>query len=153
MLDYFTPEDNERDEIDYHKQVRAQVQQPTTTADDREFTIEETRYAVERMDNKKAPEQDGITGHIYNHTFTKTHNRNVQWMIKRRVFPKTWKRTKLIPIIKPGKEYNYEVSKYRPISLLNFGGKVQEEVMISRINQHVYTNDCINKANMDLLRN
>jgi hypothetical protein len=61
------------------------------------------------------------------------------------VFPKRRKRTKLIPIIKPGKEDSYEVSKYRPISLLNVGGKVLEEVMISRINHHVYTNDYINK--------
>jgi thiamine pyrophosphate-dependent acetolactate synthase large subunit-like protein len=59
MLDYFTPEDNERDDNDYHKKVRAQAQQPTTTADDREFTIEEIRYAIESMD-KKAPGEDGI---------------------------------------------------------------------------------------------
>jgi hypothetical protein len=58
MLDYFAPEDNERVN-DYHKQVRAQAQQPTTTADDREFTIEEIRYAIESMD-KKAPGEDGI---------------------------------------------------------------------------------------------
>jgi hypothetical protein len=57
MLDYFTPEDNERDDNDYHKQVRAQAQPPTTTADDREFTIE-FRYAVEKMDKKKAPGED-----------------------------------------------------------------------------------------------
>ena len=69
------------------------------------------------------------------------------------VFPKRWKRAKLIPIIKPGKEDNYEVSKYRPISLLNVEGKVLEKAMISRINHHVYTNDYINKTNMDLLRN
>jgi len=68
MLDYFTPEDKERDDNDYHKQVRTQAQQPTTTPDDREFTIEEIRYAVESMDNKKAPWENDITGDIYNHT-------------------------------------------------------------------------------------
>jgi hypothetical protein len=40
MLDNFTPVDNERDDNDYHKQVRAHTQQPTTTADDSEFTVE-----------------------------------------------------------------------------------------------------------------
>jgi hypothetical protein len=69
VLDYFTPEENERDENDYHKQVRAQTQQTTTTADDREFTIEEIKYAVESMDNKKAQGEDAITGDIYNHKF------------------------------------------------------------------------------------
>jgi hypothetical protein len=61
------------------------------------------------------------------------------------VLPQRWKRAKLIPIIKPGKENRYKVSKYRPISLLNVGGKVLEKVMINRINHHVYTNDYINK--------
>ena len=69
MLDNFTPEDNERDDSDYHKQIRAQTRQPTTTADDREFTIEEIRDAIESMDNKKARGEDSITGDIHNHTF------------------------------------------------------------------------------------
>jgi hypothetical protein len=36
----------------------------------------------------------------------------------RGVFPKKWKVAKIIPITKPGKEDSYEVSKYRPISLM-----------------------------------
>ena len=31
MLEHFTPEDNEYDDNDYHKQVRAQTQQPANT--------------------------------------------------------------------------------------------------------------------------
>ena len=42
-------------------------------------------------------------------------------------FPTRWKRAQLIPTIKPGKENNDEVTKYRPISLLNVGGKVLEK--------------------------
>ena len=68
MLDNFTPVDNGRDDNDYHKQVRAQTQQPTTTAD-REFTIEDIRDALESMDNKKASREGSITGDIYNHAF------------------------------------------------------------------------------------
>jgi len=68
-MDNFTLEDNEWDDNDYHKQVRAQTQQPTTTADDREFKIEEIGDAVESMDNKKAPGEDGIASDIYNHIF------------------------------------------------------------------------------------
>jgi len=37
------------------------------------------------------------------------------------------------------------VSKYRPISLLNIGGKVLEKLMINRINHHIHTNEYINK--------
>ena len=61
------------------------------------------------------------------------------------IFPKRWKRAMLIPIIKHGKENSYDVSKYRPISLLNVGGKVLEKVLINRINHHVFTNGHINK--------
>jgi len=65
MLEYFTPTDSEHDDNHYHKQVRTQAQQPSNMADDRDFTIEEIRSAVESMDNKKAPGEDGITGDIY----------------------------------------------------------------------------------------
>jgi hypothetical protein len=149
MLDYFTLEDNKRDDNDYHKQIRVQAQQPTTTADDREFTIEEIRYAVEGMGNKKAPGEDGITDDIYNHTFNilpKFITAMYNGYLRDGIFPMRWKRAKLIPIIKPGKEDSYKVSKYRPIILLNVGGKVLEKIAISRINHHVYTNDYINKT-------
>jgi hypothetical protein len=32
-------------------------------------------------------------------------------------------------------------SKYRPISLLNIGGKVLEKLLINRINHHMYKNE------------
>ena len=38
MMDTFSPEENGRDDNDYHKQVRAQALLPNYTADDREFT-------------------------------------------------------------------------------------------------------------------
>ena len=130
MLDNFTPEDNERDDSDYHEQVRAQTQQPTTTADDREFTTEEIRDSIESMDNKKAPGEHGVTGDIYNHTFQillKSITAMYNGCLRDGVFPKRWKRAKIIPIIKPGKEDRYDISKYRPISLLSVGGKILEK--------------------------
>jgi hypothetical protein len=38
-------------------------------ADDQEFITEEIMNAIESMDNKKAPGEDGITGKIYKQTF------------------------------------------------------------------------------------
>ena len=147
MLEHFTPTDNVHDDNDYHKQVRAQAQQPATTADDREFTIEETRKAVDSTDNKKAPGENGITGDIYKQTF-ETFPKYIIAMyngcLRQGVFPKRWKREKLIPIIKPGKENSDEALKYRPISLLNVVGKVLEIAMINRINHRVYTNGYTN---------
>ena len=45
----------------------------------------------------------------------------------------------MIPIIKPGKEHSEEPSKFRPISLLNVGGKVLEKLLINRINYQIYS--------------
>jgi hypothetical protein len=100
VLDNYTPEDNERDDNGFHKQVRTQTQQPTTRADDREFTIEEIRDAIESIDNKKAPRG---SWHHRRHlqprfsNFTKIHNRNVQWILKRRCIPKEVEESKDSP--------------------------------------------------------
>jgi hypothetical protein len=50
----------------------------------------------------------------------------------------------MIPITKPGKENSTGVSKFRPISLINMGGKVLEKLLINRIMNRVYSNDLMN---------
>ena len=67
MLEYFTPEDKEDDDTDNHNLATIQSQEPVST-DDKEFTLEEIRNAIEIMGNKKATE-DGITGEIYKSSF------------------------------------------------------------------------------------
>jgi hypothetical protein len=64
-------------------------------------------------------------------------------------FPKLWKRTKLIPILKPGKETCVEKTKYRPVSLLNTAANMLEKVLISRTMNHVYSNNLMNKNQYD----
>lgn len=59
-------------------------------------------------------------------------------------FPKKWKKVKIIPITKPGKENSTEVSKFRPISLIIVGGKVLEKMLINIIMHHVYSNNLLN---------
>jgi len=58
-LGYFTPKDKANDNTDYHKQARAQSQEPVDMVDDKDFTIEEIRNAVESMGNKKCQEKTG----------------------------------------------------------------------------------------------
>jgi hypothetical protein len=57
MLEYFTPEDNVKDDSEFHKQIRAQSQGTVDTPDDREVNLAEIRNAVESMNNKKEPEK------------------------------------------------------------------------------------------------
>jgi hypothetical protein len=60
-------------------------------------------------------------------------------------FAKQWKRSLIIPIVKPGKEGLNEVGSYRPLSLINIGGKILEKLLIDRINHHLYSKRFLNK--------
>ena len=64
--------------------------------------------------------------------------------LRRGVFSARLKRAKLIPITKLGKENSEDVSKFRPISLLNIAGKVLEKVLINKINHRVFSHDLMN---------
>jgi hypothetical protein len=65
MLRNFTPEDNQNDDTEYHKQLRVLTQESIDTANDKEFTVQEIKNAVASMGNKKAPGEDGITSEIF----------------------------------------------------------------------------------------
>jgi hypothetical protein len=66
--------------------------------------------------------------------------------LKRGYLPKECKIAKIIPIIKPGKEDSQDPSKYRPISLLNIGGKVLEKLLINRIMHYIYKIEYLNDS-------
>jgi hypothetical protein len=50
-----------------------------------------------------------------------------------------------LPIVKPGKENPTEVTKFRPISLMNVAGKVLEKLLINRIMHFVCVNELVNR--------
>jgi hypothetical protein len=112
-----------------------------------EFTSAEIRNAVESMNNKKAPGEDGITGNIFKEafeTFPKYITAIYNGCLQKGVFLNRWKRAKLIPIVKPGKEDSQKVTKFRPISLLNIEGKIMEKILITRINDCAYSTNFLN---------
>jgi hypothetical protein len=132
MIRHFTPEDNQNNDNEYHKQLRAQAQESIDTPDDKEFTEQEIKNAMASMGHNKAPGEDGITSEIFKSVvkilpgyITAIYN----GCLRSGTFPTRWKKGKILPITKPGKESS-EVSKFRPISLLNIGGKVLEKVLI-----------------------
>jgi len=65
--------------------------------------------------------------------------------LKRGCFPKRWKTAKVIRITKPAKENNLDPSKYRPISLLNMGGKILDKLPINSLNHHLHKNELLSK--------
>ena len=66
-------------------------------------------------------------------------------MYKERLLSKEMEKVKIIPIAKPEKENSTEVSKFRPINLINVGGKVLEKIFINRIMHYTYTNNLMNQ--------
>ena len=130
MMEHFTPADDEEKDNDYHKLFRAQKTTKVTTEDYNPFTTAEIRDAIHEMNRNKAPGEEGITREILERAYnllpeatTAMYNR----CLRTACFPRTWKPAKLIPIVKPGKESCDDITKCRPISLLNTAAKVLEK--------------------------
>jgi hypothetical protein len=148
MMDHFTPADHEITDSEYHKLITTQNKTPVTTEDDKLFTTAEVRNAIHAMNRNKAPGEDGITSEILQRAYKLLPNSTTAMYngcLRTACFAKIWKRAKLIPIVKPGKEACEDVTKYRPISLLNTAAKVLEKLLINRKMHHVYSNNLMNK--------
>ncbi|PSN51387.1 hypothetical protein C0J52_04451 [Blattella germanica] len=142
IMDHLITEDREEDS-DFHTSTRT-VDEAVYNNDDVEFTQEEIKQVIQGFNHNKAPGSDGITADILLRIFTILPKFLVaiyNECLKRGFFPKLWKIAIIIPIIKIGKENSSEPSKYRPISLLNTGGKVLEKLLINRINHHFHKNE------------
>jgi hypothetical protein len=143
-----TPGDNPDNDNATHKQLRAATQELIDTADDKELSVQEVKNVVTSMGGKKVPGEDGTLSEVYKGLMeilpcylTALYNK----CLKTGIFPKRWKKAVTLLIIKPRQEGSDEVSKFRPISLLNTGGKVLEKIMINRINYHVYSRGYMNE--------
>ena len=118
------------------------------TTDDIPFTQQEVQTALEWFDSRKAPGEDALTSEVllqvsrsFPTFFTEVYNE----CLHRGQFRQIWKISIIHPIVKPGKEGLSEVQKYRPISLINTGGKLLEKLLINRINHHLHTNKLLNR--------
>jgi hypothetical protein len=147
MMEYFIPKYSESSDSVHHKHIRHEIEEPLDTPDDVEFTKEEILAVLEKFDPGKAPGEDGQNSEILLKTFKRfpTFLMGIyNECLRKGYFPKQQKYSIIIPIIKPGKERSREVTKYRPISLLNVGSKVLEKLLIDRINHHVFPNSLLN---------
>jgi len=118
------------------------------TPDDDIFTEQEIQAVLEKFDPRKAPGEDALNSEVLLHTFRSFPILFTQIFndcLRKGLFLKQWKRSIILPIVKPGKEGINEASNYRPISLLNLGGKVLEKLLIDRINHHLHSNSVLNK--------
>jgi hypothetical protein len=94
-----------------------QVLEPLYTTDDEEFTKQEILAVLEKFDPSKAPGEDALNSNVLLHTFKSFPNFLTEIYndcLRRGHFPKQWKRSIIITIVKPGKEGCKEANKYRP---------------------------------------
>ena len=103
----------------------------------RAFTPTEVKAELTRLNSRKAPGYDLITGQILKRLPRKTivlltvvFNR----MLTLSYFPVLWKYAEIIMIPKPGKP-PHEPTSYRPISLLPITSKLFERLLLLRINE------------------
>ena len=146
MVEQPIPKDDDTDDTDYHKQTRAQAKEQTRTVENREYTKEEVKNAIEELNPKKSPGEDDITADIYQRVYKQFPITiyTLHECLRRGRFPKKWKKVKIVPITKPGKGNSMEVTKFRPISLTNVAGKVMEKLLTNRITHFVYRNELLN---------
>jgi len=140
MLEYFKPEDKEYDDTDNHKLARIKSQEPVNTAEDKDFTLEEIRNEIESMESKKsARRRRGNWRDLqrFFRNFSQLYNSHVQRVFKKMSLSSTVEKSKTDTNYKTGKENSEDVYKFRPIGLLNRGGKVLEKVLINIINHHI----------------
>ena len=148
MLQQFIPDDNPETDSQQQAEIRELMNEEINTGDDKIFTQEEITRVLKKFDPRKAPGEDGLTSEIlvrslrcFPNFTTEIYNQ----CLRKGIFPRIWKTSIIIPIAKPGKDSSKDTSKYRPISLLNVGGKVLERLMIDRILHHIYTNKKFNE--------
>ena len=140
MIDHLTPNDEQSDDTDHHKRMRNLSTEPIQTADDRNYTTAGVKNTIDDLNYKKAPGDGGITIEIYQRAYKQFPSfiyTIYNECLRKSCFPKKWEKVKIIPITKPGKETSKDVTKFRPISLINVGGKVLETILVNKIMHHV----------------
>lgn len=123
-----------------HRQNKRDIKQlPIDSEISRDFEIEEVNCAILEMKTGKSPGYDNIFMEFIKHFGSKTR----QWLLKlfnnilnTGQFPKEFKRSKIIAIVKPGKS-GKEASDFRPITLLSIPYKLFERMILNRIESKI----------------
>jgi len=148
MLNHFVPSDNECSDNQHHRSIRQETKASIDTPDDNIFTANEVGNVIWQMKPSKTPGIDGITSNIIQRVYTilpEFITSLYNYCLRTGYFPHQWKKSLIIPIVKPGKEDCLDPSRFRPISLISVSGKILEKLMIVRIMTHIEAKSGLNK--------
>lgn len=109
------------------------------------ITTAEMSLILKELKPSKSPGLDDVSNRLLKNLPMKGIQKLVDIFnacLKLGYFPNEFKKAKVIPIAKPGKNVKLP-SSYRPISLLSNIGKILEKLLLSRIQQHTETNNII----------
>ena len=105
------------------------------------FLMEDLLHGVKALKNNKATGLDDMLCEQIKHFGEATLRWLLQMMnsiLKTQKFPKLWRKSKVIAILKPGK-YSTLPKSYRPISLLCHTYKLFERMILNRLNPLIET--------------
>ena len=117
------------------------------TMENNELTETEFIKAFNSLKLNKAPGLDDFNVNIITQSFQiiKTPLFFLFDMsLKQGIFPDSLKRAKIIPIYKKGDPY--DVSNYRPISILSCFSKILEKIMYNRLERYLITNKLLSQS-------
>lgn len=132
LREYF-PMDNLEEEEELHISIRDKLREPYFALDDREFTVNELKNAISRMNVDSAPGPDGVPAATLPHIFEILKD---SWLLllnlclRFGVFPSCWKKAQVVLLPKTD-------SKYRPICLLSVVGKILDRLCADRLTFHL----------------
>ena len=113
-----------------------------------EVTLKELKDIISQFSNKKAPGIDGITADILKNLPEPVLEKLLIFYKSLLIigyFPKKWKIGVVVPIPKPTKNTIRTVKDQRGITLLSLFGKIQEKLMVNRLDLHDYSNNLMSK--------
>lgn len=117
--------------------------------------VDEVKFFVKSLKNKKAPGLDGISPIILKNmtnTFFIVITRIFNWCIVHGYFPKLFKVAKVVPVLKPGKDVK-SPNSYRPISILSCLDKVFEKVILDKLNEYTENNNILQRVQFGFRKN
>lgn len=120
----------EKETIEFTEEVNSL----NTKEDSRFMTINETRFVIKALNNKKSAGMDGLSNFILRklpEIFWGLSTVVMNNCIANQYFPSSWKQAVIIPLPKTTKAE--ETKDFRPISMLSNWGKILEVAIIDRM--------------------
>lgn len=132
LCEVFTPYPASVQETEIYQFLEApgQLEMPI-----KKFKIQDIKKMIDKINPRKSPGYDLITGKVLKELPTKALKFLLQifnGVLRLGHFPIQWKVAQIIVLSKPGKPLN-EVESYRPISLLPIISKIFEKLLLSRL--------------------